>query len=57
VHFYRCDLTDTAAVEEICKEIKQTHGDASVLVNNAGIGTGKTVLEVIFAYTDNISSD
>ncbi|OAL51167.1 NAD(P)-binding protein [Pyrenochaeta sp. DS3sAY3a] len=45
VHFYRCDVTDTATVEELCKEIKQTHGDASVLVNNAGIGIGKTVLD------------
>lgn len=45
VHFYRCDITDTGAVVELCKEIKQTHGDASVLINNAGIGTGKTVLE------------
>ena len=46
VHFYKLDVTDTSAVEEVCKEIKQTHGEATVLVNNAGIGIGKTVLEV-----------
>lgn len=46
VHFYRCDITETSAVEEICREIRQAHGDASVLINNAGIGIGKTVLEV-----------
>lgn len=51
VHFYRCDVTDTRAVEQLCKEIKQTHGDASVLINNAGIGIGKTVLEVCHTLT------
>ncbi|KAJ4368756.1 hypothetical protein N0V83_005838 [Neocucurbitaria cava] len=45
VHFYRCDVTDTPAVEEVCKEIRRVHGDPSVLINNAGIGIGKTVLE------------
>jgi NAD(P)-dependent dehydrogenase (short-subunit alcohol dehydrogenase family) len=45
VHYYRCDVTDTDAVVALCEEIRQTHGSASVLVNNAGIGIGKTVLE------------
>jgi all-trans-retinol dehydrogenase (NAD+) len=46
VHFYRCDVSDTSAVEELCKEIRQRHGEATVLINNAGIGIGKTVLDV-----------
>jgi len=46
VHFYKCDVTDTPAVEDLCKEIRRTHGEATVLINNAGIGTGKTVLDV-----------
>lgn len=46
VHFYKCDLTDTSALESACSTIKQAHGPATVLINNAGIGTGKTVLEV-----------
>ncbi|CAO2650902.1 Nn.00g091990.m01.CDS01 [Neocucurbitaria sp. VM-36] len=45
VHFYRCDVTDTSAVEEVCKDIRRIYGDPSVLVNNAGIAIGKTVLE------------
>jgi all-trans-retinol dehydrogenase (NAD+) len=45
VHFYQCDLADTPATEKLCGEIVRTHGDATVLVNNAGIGIGKTVLE------------
>ena len=50
VHFYKCDITDTPAVEALCKEIRDTHGEATVLVNNAGIGIGKTVLEVRTLY-------
>jgi NAD(P)-dependent dehydrogenase (short-subunit alcohol dehydrogenase family) len=46
VSFYKLDVTDTSALESVCKEIKETHGKATVLVNNAGIGIGKVVLEV-----------
>ncbi|KAF2036262.1 NAD(P)-binding protein [Setomelanomma holmii] len=45
VHFYKCDVTDTPALVDVCKEIRQTHGEATVLINNAGIGIGKTVLD------------
>ncbi|KAF2750209.1 NAD(P)-binding protein [Sporormia fimetaria CBS 119925] len=45
VHYYRCDVTDNAQVQSICEDIRRTHGDPSVLINNAGIGIGKTVLE------------
>ncbi|KAF2107397.1 hypothetical protein BDV96DRAFT_298962 [Lophiotrema nucula] len=45
VYFYRCDVTDTPAVVNLCDEIRKTHGNPSVLINNAGIGIGKTVLE------------
>jgi all-trans-retinol dehydrogenase (NAD+) len=50
VHFYKIDVTDTPAVEDLCKQIRETHGEATVLVNNAGIGIGKTVLEVQAIY-------
>ncbi|KAH6618844.1 hypothetical protein C7974DRAFT_441407 [Boeremia exigua] len=45
VFFYRCDIADTAALEGVCARIRREHGDVSVLVNNAGIGIGKTLLE------------
>jgi hypothetical protein len=48
VHFYQGDLADTAALEGLCERIKREHGTVSVLINNAGIGVGKTVLEVSF---------
>lgn len=38
VHFYKCDLTDTAATKAVAATIREKHGDPSVLINNAGIG-------------------
>lgn len=46
VSYYQCDITDTAALEALCEQIKSEHGTVSVLINNAGIGVGKTLLEV-----------
>ncbi|ORX89415.1 hypothetical protein BCR34DRAFT_609240 [Clohesyomyces aquaticus] len=45
VHFYRCDLADTSAIVSISQTIRQTHGAPSILINNAGIGIGRSVLE------------
>ncbi|KAJ4353106.1 hypothetical protein N0V95_003640 [Ascochyta clinopodiicola] len=45
VHFYQCDITDTSALEALCGQIRKEHGTVSVLVNNAGIGIGKTLLD------------
>jgi NAD(P)-dependent dehydrogenase (short-subunit alcohol dehydrogenase family) len=55
VHFYKCDLSDTSAVEKVCEEIRQTHGEATVLINNAGIGAGKTILEVRLHSTQHLA--
>ena len=46
VHFYSGDLADTEALEALCERIKREQGTVSVLINNAGIGVGKTLLEV-----------
>lgn len=45
VHYYKCDLTDTKAIVSVSEQIRRTHGTPSVLINNAGIGWGKTVLD------------
>jgi NAD(P)-dependent dehydrogenase (short-subunit alcohol dehydrogenase family) len=45
VSYYQCDITDTEALEALCEQIKSEHGTISVLINNAGIGVGKTLLE------------
>jgi all-trans-retinol dehydrogenase (NAD+) len=47
VHFYQCDLADTPAVEALCQSIREAHGEVSVLINNAGITYGKTILNVM----------
>ncbi|PSN69342.1 NAD(P)-binding protein [Corynespora cassiicola Philippines] len=54
VHFYQCDVTNTPLVEGICSDIKRTHGEATVLINNAGIANGKTVLETTNEQTERL---
>lgn len=44
VHFYAVNVTDASAVEQVAKTIKQEVGDPTVLINNAGVITGQTIL-------------
>lgn len=44
--YYRCDLTDIAALQERAREIVGRHGGVDVLVNNAGNDTRHTVESV-----------
>ncbi|WP_243301112.1 SDR family oxidoreductase [Geothrix oryzisoli] len=39
------DLSDKAAVQAACAEIRQHRGAVDILINNAGIVSGKTLLE------------
>ncbi|KAL1964868.1 hypothetical protein VTN77DRAFT_6370 [Rasamsonia byssochlamydoides] len=45
VHFYRADVTSSENVSAVAVEIRKTHGDPTVLINNAGIGTEGTILD------------
>ncbi|KEQ78488.1 NAD(P)-binding protein [Aureobasidium pullulans EXF-150] len=45
LRFYQCDLSDSTAIQQICKAIKADVGDPTVLVNNAGLTRGQTVME------------
>lgn len=54
VHYYRCDLTDFEAIVSTAQTIKNRFGNPTVLINNAGIGTGKTILETPPSATDAI---
>ncbi|KAK5081746.1 hypothetical protein LTR05_007882 [Lithohypha guttulata] len=54
VHYYKCDLTDTEAVVSTCASIKNRFGHPTVLINNAGIGSGKTILDTPHTFTDAI---
>ncbi|KAI4135563.1 MAG: hypothetical protein LQ347_000564 [Umbilicaria vellea] len=45
VHFYHCDITSPEAVSQTASEIRSSLGAPTILVNNAGVATGKTILE------------
>lgn len=40
-----CDITDTASVEQALAEAAQAHGAARILMNVAGIGTAKRIVQ------------
>lgn len=45
VHFYHVDITSTHAISEAAKAIRKTHGEPTVLINNAGVFHHGTILE------------
>ena len=46
VHTYTCDLTDRDAVRSVGEQVLEEVGPIDVLVNNAGIVSGKSLLEI-----------
>ncbi len=42
---YQCDVADAAAVHELAATVEREHGPVDVLVNNAGVGVGGSLLE------------
>ena len=42
---YVCDVTDLQAIEKMTASVESDHGGVDVLINNAGIVTGKPLLE------------
>lgn len=44
VHYYKCDLTSVADIKEVAAKVRADVGDPTILVNNAGIARGKTIL-------------
>ena len=44
-HFYECNLRDRNEVYKMAKKVREEVGEVSLLVNNAGIVTGKKLLE------------
>jgi len=45
ISFYKCDVTDADAVKAVAREVQSDVGHPSILINNAGIGADKTILE------------
>lgn len=52
VHYYQADLSNSKTVKDICERIRTEVGYPTVLVNNAGIARGTTVLEGSYADTE-----
>ncbi|TQN70540.1 Dehydrogenase RED2 [Colletotrichum shisoi] len=49
VRYFQCDLSDASALKALCGRIRAEVGDPTVLVNNAGIARGSTVMEGSYA--------
>ncbi|KAK3385466.1 hypothetical protein B0H63DRAFT_414541 [Podospora didyma] len=49
VHYYQADLSDTAAIKAVCARVRAEVGHPTVLVNNAGIARGFTILDGSYA--------
>src|SRR5205814_2316327 len=45
VHYYQADLSSADVVRDVCERVRREVGHPTVLVNNAGIARGFTVLE------------
>ncbi|XP_060899940.1 epidermal retinol dehydrogenase 2-like isoform X1 [Labrus mixtus] len=45
VHYYVCDCSDKTEVYRVADQVKREVGDVSILVNNAGIVTGKKFMD------------
>lgn len=46
VHYYNCDIRSPKAIAAAAAEIRSSFGEPTVLVNNAGVARGKTILDV-----------
>lgn len=46
VYFFEVDVTSSSNIGTVAGKIREAHGDATILVNNAGIGKGSTILDV-----------
>ncbi|EMD00883.1 hypothetical protein BAUCODRAFT_118611 [Baudoinia panamericana UAMH 10762] len=46
ITYYRCDITDQSAVKELAAQVKEAHGAASILINNAGVYFRDDILTV-----------
>ncbi|KAF4631387.1 hypothetical protein G7Y89_g6745 [Cudoniella acicularis] len=50
VFFYQTDVTSSSSIKKAAEDIRSTHGDPTVLINNAGVGFGETILEASEAH-------
>ncbi|KAG4269335.1 hypothetical protein FPRO04_12024 [Fusarium proliferatum] len=53
-YFYKIDLSDSEAISSVADQIKQDHGNPTVLINNAGFAELKAILDLPDSYFKNI---
>lgn len=45
VHYFKCDITSRKEIAAVAKQIRSKVGYPTVLINNAGVARGKSILE------------
>uniref|UniRef100_A0A9J8DEN0 Uncharacterized protein n=1 Tax=Cyprinus carpio carpio TaxID=630221 RepID=A0A9J8DEN0_CYPCA len=45
VHYYQCDCSDREVVYQVADQVKSEIGDVTILINNAGIVSGKRFMD------------
>lgn len=45
VHYFKCDITSPKEIAAVAKQIRAKVGYPTVLINNAGVARGKSVLD------------
>ncbi|KAJ5170716.1 Short-chain dehydrogenase/reductase SDR [Penicillium coprophilum] len=51
VRYYECDITSASNIADVASKVRASFGRPSILINNAGICTGKTILKTTPAQT------
>ncbi|CAD6588539.1 MAG: hypothetical protein CYPHOPRED_004428, partial [Cyphobasidiales sp. Tagirdzhanova-0007] len=46
VYFYKCDVSRNGAVQDVAKRIQAEVGNPTILINNAGVVSGRPILEL-----------
>ncbi|KAI9038615.1 NAD(P)-binding protein [Aspergillus affinis] len=54
VFFYNVDITNVEDLQATAKRIRSEHGDPTVLINNAGTGSGRPILEIPTAQAQKV---
>lgn len=45
VYYYKCDITSPALIASVAAEIRKDVGEPTILINNAGVARGKSILD------------
>ena len=45
VHYFHCDITSPKTIAAVAREVRARVGDPTILINNAGVVVGRTLLD------------